>query len=157
MNSRRFPKQVEEFFDLIAHRPFELLKARPLLFGRDLEPLWKTEAELLRPMFLKLYETEENLMVRAEVPGYMEKELNISCAPWRMVITGKKEIKEEVKADKKEELAPYIEKGHLYKTVKFPVEIRPDAVKATLKNGILEVVLPKAELVKKVKIEVRPL
>ena len=40
-------------------------------------------------------------------------------------------------------------KGHLYKTVKFPVEIRPDAVKATLKNGILEVVLPKAELVKK--------
>jgi len=41
--------------------------------------------------------------------------------------------------------------------VKFPVEIRPDAVKATLKNGILEAVLPKAELVKKVKIEVRPL
>ena len=151
------PKQVEEFFDLIARRPFELLKERPLLFGRDLEQLWKTEPELLRPMFLKLYETEENLMVRAEVPGYMEKELNISCAPWRMVITGKKEIKEEVKADKKEELAPYIEKGHLYKTVKFPVEIRPDAVKATLKNGILEVVLPKAELVKKVKIEVRPL
>ena len=96
-------------------------------------------------------------MARAEVPGYTEKELNISCEPWRMVITGKKEIKEEVKADKKEELAPYIEKGHLYQTVKFPVEIRPDAVKATLKNSILEVVLPKAELVKKVKIEVRPL
>ena len=60
-----FPKQVEEFFDLIARRPFELLKDRPLLFGRDLEQLWKTEPELLRPMFLKLYETEENLMVAA--------------------------------------------------------------------------------------------
>lgn len=152
-----FPKHMEEFFDLIARRPFELLKERPLLFGRELEHLWKTEPEMLRPMFLKLYETEENLVVRAEVPGYTEKELNITCEPWRIVITGKREIKEEGKIEKKEETPTYIEKGHIYKTVKFPVEVRPDAVRATLKNGILEVMLPKAELVKKVKIDVKPL
>jgi HSP20 family protein len=144
-----FPKHVEEFFDLIARRPFELLEKRPLLFGRELEHL--------RPMFLKLYETEEHLLVRAEVPGYTEKELNILCEPWRIVITGKKEYKEEAKIEKKEEIPAYTEKANIYKTVKFPVEIRPDAVKATLKNGILEVMLPKAELVKKVKVEVRPL
>ena len=64
-----FPKHVEEFFDLIARRPYELLQKTPLLFGREFEHLWKTEPELLRPIFLKLYETEENLVVRAEVPG----------------------------------------------------------------------------------------
>src|SRR5271167_440656 len=90
-----FPKHVEEFFDLIARRPFERLEKRPLLFGRELEHLWKTEPELLRPIFLKLYETEENLVVRAEVPGFSEKELTIACEPWRLVITGKKEYKEE--------------------------------------------------------------
>jgi len=35
--------------------------------------------------------------------------------------------------------------------------MRPDALKATLKNGILEAVLPKAEPIKKAKIDGRPL
>jgi HSP20 family molecular chaperone IbpA len=96
-----FPEAVEELFDLIARRPFELLEKRPLLFGRDLELFWKTEPETPCPAFLKLYETEENLVVRAEVPGYTWKELNITCEPWRLIITGKKEYKEEVKSEKK--------------------------------------------------------
>jgi HSP20 family protein len=152
-----FPKHMEEFFDLIARHPFELLEKRPLLFGRELEHLWKTEPELLRPIFLKLYETEENLVVRAEVPGYTDKELNITCEPWRLTITGKKEIKEEGKIEKKEDVPLYIEKAHIYKTVKFPMEVKADSVKATLKHGILEVTLPKAQVVKKIKIEVKPL
>ena len=152
-----FPKHVEEFFDLIARRPFELLEKRPLLFGRELEHLWKTEPELLHPVFMRLYESEENLVVRAEVPGFTEKELNIQCEPWRLIITGKKELKEEVKAEKKDEMAVHTEKSQIYKTIKFPVEVKPDSVKATLKHGILEVTLPKAEVVKKVKIDVKPL
>ena len=60
-----FPKHVEEFFDLIARRPFELLENMPRMFGRELEHLWKTEPELLRPIFLKLYETEDNLVTCA--------------------------------------------------------------------------------------------
>ena len=42
-------------------------------------------------------------------------------------------------------------------SLKFPAEMRPDALKATLKNGILEAVLPKAEPIKKAKIDGRPL
>ena len=152
-----FPKHVEEFFDLIARRPFELLEKRPFLFGRDLEHLWKSEPEALRPIFLKLYETEENLVVRAEVPGYTEKELTITCEPWRLVITGRKEYREEPKLEKKEEIPVHTEKANIYRTVKFPIEVRPEIVKAILKNGILEVTLPKAEVIKKVKIEVKPL
>jgi len=150
-----FPKHVEEFFDLIARRPFELLEKRPFLFGRELEHLWKTEPEMLHPVFMKLYETEESLVVHAEVPGFTEKELNISCEPWRLVITGKKEFKEEAKVEKKEEVAAHMEKRNIYKTIKFPVEVKPDGVKATLKHGILEITLPKAEVVKKVKVEVK--
>lgn len=32
-----FPRHVEEFFDLIARRPFELLEKRPFPFFRELE------------------------------------------------------------------------------------------------------------------------
>ncbi|HET6929787.1 MAG TPA: Hsp20/alpha crystallin family protein [Candidatus Acidoferrum sp.] len=152
-----FPKHVEEFFDMVARRPFELLEKRPFLFGREIENLFRTEPELTRPILLKLYETEENLLVRAEVPGFTEKELNIVCEPWRVVITGKKEIREEGKVERKEEIPFYAEKTHIYKTVKLPVEIRPESVKAHLRNGMLELTMPKAEVVKKVKIEVKPL
>ena len=63
-----FPKHVEEFFDMIARRPFELLEKRPLFFGRELDHLFRAEPEFVRPILLKLYETEEHLIVRAEVP-----------------------------------------------------------------------------------------
>jgi HSP20 family protein len=152
-----FPKHVEEFFDMIARRPFDLLEKRPFLFGREFENLLRTEPEVTRPILLKLYETEETLVVRAEVPGFTEKELNIVCEPWRVVITGKKELREEGKVERKEEIPFYAEKIHIYRTVKLPVEIKPENVKAHLRNGMLELTMPKAEVVKKVKIEVKPL
>jgi HSP20 family protein len=152
-----FPKQVQDFFDMIARRPYELLEKRPFLFGREFENLLKFEPEIMRPIHMKLYETEETLMVRAEVPGFTEKELNVVCEPWRLVITGKKEYMEEGKAEKKEEPRGYSEKMQIYKSVKLPLEIKPENVKAVLKHGILELTLPKAEVVKKIKIEVKPL
>jgi HSP20 family protein len=140
---------------MIARRPFELLEKTPLFFGRELENLLRMEPELTRPIFLKLYETEENFIVRAEVPGFTEKELNITCEPWRVIVSGKKEVREEGKAEKKEEAPYYAEKTHIYKSVKLPLEILPDKVKAVLKNGMLELTLPKAEVVKKVKVDVK--
>ena len=152
-----FPKHVEEFFDLIARRPFELLEKRPFLFGREFENLFKTEPDQMRPIYLKLYETEETLVARAEVPGFTEKELNIVAEPWRLIITGKREWKEQDKIEEKKELPLHTERMNVYKTVKFPVEIKPEGVKANLKHGMLEITLPKAEVVKKVKIDVKPL
>ena len=151
-----FPRHVEEFFDLVARRPFELLEKRPFPSFRELEHLWKPEPGAFRPVFLKLYETEENLVVRAEVPGYTEKELTITCEPC-LVISCKKEYKEEFKSEKKEEIPIHTEKALIYKAIKSPAEIKPDNVKAVLKNGILEVTLPKAEVVKKLKVEVKTL
>ena len=148
-----FSTPMQEFFDLIARRPFELLGATPRFFTRELENWLKTEPEPFRPVNLKLYETEEALIVRAEVPGFTEKELDVHVEPWRLIITAKKEYKEE-----KKELPVSKDKlNQIYRTVKFPIEIRPEEVKAILKNGVLEITLPKAEVVKKVHVEVKPL
>jgi HSP20 family protein len=142
---------VEEFFDLIARRPFELLEKRPFLFGREFENHFKTEPDPMRPIYLKLYETEETLVARAEVPGFTEKELNIVAEPWGLIITGKREWKEQDKIEEKKELPLHTERMNVYKTVKFPVAIKPEGVKANLKHGILEITLPKAEVVKNVR------
>ena len=148
-----FSTPMQEFFDLIARRPFELLGTTPRFFTRELENWLKPDTEVFRPVNLRLYETEEALIVRAEVPGFTEKELDIHVEPWRLIITAKKEYVEE-----KKELPVYKEKfNKIYRAVKFPIEVRPTEVKALLKNGILEVTLPKAEVVKKIHVEVKPL
>ena len=149
-----FTTPMQEFFDLIARRPWELLGTTPRFFTREFENWFKTEPELFRPVHLKLYETHEAVIARAEVPGFTEKELDISVEPGRVIITGKKEFKEE--KEKKEGMPVYKEKrNQIYRSVNLPVEIRPEDVKATLKNGVLELTMPKAEVVKKVKVEVK--
>jgi HSP20 family molecular chaperone IbpA len=92
--------------------PSSLLENRPFLLGREFENLFKPEPELIRPIYLKLNETGEILVARAEVPGFTEKELNIVAEPWRLVITGKREWKEEGNVEEKEELPPRTERMH---------------------------------------------
>jgi len=52
-------------------------------------------------------------------------------------------------------LADFLSREH--ESVKLPVEMIPEKVEAILRNGMLEVTLPKAEVAKKAKIEVKPL
>jgi HSP20 family protein len=150
-----WPLRMQEFFDMIARRPFELLETTPRLFGREFEKWFKPELEYYHPVYLKMLETDEALLVRAEVPGFTEKELEITVEPWRLIITGKKEYQEEKKEEKKEYF--FKERGfnQIYRSVKLPVAVKAEDVKAVLKNGILELTLPKLQPVKKVHIEVK--
>lgn len=152
-----FPVRLNDFFDLIARRPFELLDWKPRFFGREFENIFRPEMEYLRPVYLKLYETPEALILRAEVPGFTEKELEIHVEPWRVTLSGKKEYEEKEYKGEKKEVPVYTEKGmnKIYRSITLPVEIKPDPVKAVLRNGILEITLPKLEPVKKVRVEVK--
>ena len=62
--------------------------------GCEFENLFRTEPALLRPIYLKLYETQETLVARAEVPRLAEREIHIVAEPWRLIITGKREWRE---------------------------------------------------------------
>lgn len=94
-------------FDLIARRPFELLEKRPFPLGREFENLFETGPELMKPIHLKLYETEEALVARAAMPGFTEKHLNVVAEPCRLVTARKREWNEEGKVDETKELPPH--------------------------------------------------
>jgi HSP20 family protein len=157
-----WPVRMQEFFDLIARRPFELLDRTPRLFGRELESWLRPDTELIHLVPMKLFETDEALVLRAEVPGFTEKELNVTVEPWRVIITGKKEFKEEKEykqlKEEKKELTPYLREKfmrQIYRVVKLPLDIKTENVKAILKNGVLELTLPKLEPAKKLHVEVK--
>lgn len=134
--------QIENTFNNLSRRAYDIFESNGRAFGRDLENWFQAEGELLHPIHLNMTETDGSIEVKAEVPGFTEKELEISVEPRRLTITGKRESKKEEKKGK----TVYAERcsDQILRILDLPVEVEADKVTATLKNGVLEFALPKA-------------
>jgi HSP20 family protein len=144
--------QMDSMFDNIARRAFELFEANGRMFGQDLEHWFTAEKELFRPVYTELTESDESLEIKAEVPGFNERELEISVQPRRVVITGKHEsTNKEQKKDKIVRSETYSDQ--ILRIVDLPVEVETDKVTATLKNGVLVLAMPKVARARSVRIK----
>jgi HSP20 family protein len=108
----------------------------------------KAESELLMPISVELSETETEVSVRAEVPGFSEKDLEIGVEPGRLFIKGKVEKKSEEK--KKKTIYSEISSNEIFRSISLPSDIDPEKVTAVLKNGVLDITMAKAIPAKKV-------
>jgi HSP20 family protein len=143
--------RMNEVFNDITKRAFEIFERNGRVFGRELDDWLKAEREFLHPVHVHLSESGESLEMRAEVPGFSEKELEISAEPGRVTISGKRETSKEEKRGK----TLYSETGcdQILRVVDLPVEIETDKVSATLKNGVLELTMLKAAKARSVRIQ----
>jgi len=143
--------RIQKTYDSIARRAFEIFEGNGRWLGHELEDWFRAEAELLHPVHLEITETDENLAVRAEVPGFTNQELKIDVEPRRLTIAGKHETQEESKKGK----TVYSERcaKEILRVVDLPVEVDSSKVTATLKDGILSLEMPKAAHAKTVRIE----
>jgi HSP20 family protein len=134
--------QVEDTFRALSSRAYEIFESHGRAFGRDLDNWFQAERELLHPVHVHIAESDGSIEVKAEVPGFSEKELEIGLEPRRLTITGKRETKKEEKKGK----TVYTEcsSDQILRIVDLPSDVETDKVTATLKNGVLELALPKA-------------
>ena len=146
-----FFERANEIFKQISRRAYEIFDGNGRTFGRDLEDWLQAERELLHAVHIQLSESSEALELKAEVPGFSEKELSISVEPRRLIITGKRETKKEETKGK----TIYSETcaNEILRVVELPAEVEAKKVTATLKNGVLELSLPKAAKAKSIKVE----
>jgi len=133
---------MNEIYNRVAQRAFSFFESNGRTHGHDLEDWLRAEIEFLTPVPLELSETDTDLAVRAEVPGFTEKELQIVAEPGRLFITGKSEKKSEEK--KKKTLFSEISSNEIFRSIDLPAEIDPEKVSAVLKNGVLEISIQKA-------------
>lgn len=136
--------RIQQTYDSIAQRAFEIFDNNGRWRGRELNDWLQAESELLHPVHLELEESDDNLTVRAEVPGFSAKELEINVGPHKLTITAKHEAQEESKKSK----TVYSERcaKEILRVVDLPAEIDSSKVTATLKDGILSLELPKAPM-----------
>ncbi len=145
--------RMQETYDSVARRAFEIFEGRGRTPGQDLEDWLRAEFELLHPVHLEIADSNAALTVRAELPGFAAKDLEVSVEPRRLTITGKREAKDEGKSEK----TFYTERraDRIFRVVDLPGDVDPDRTTANLKDGILELVMPKAAAPKKVHVEAK--
>jgi HSP20 family protein len=148
MEGDPFFAQVQEVYDALARRAYELFDGRGRQDGDDLQDWFQAESELLCSTPVEVDDTNEELIVRADVPGFHEKDIEVRVQPRRLIIRGKRE---QGRDPAKQKLV-YSERGsgQVLRTLDLWEEIDPDHVKATLQDGTLEITLPKARPAKKV-------
>ena len=93
-----------------------------------------------------MYQTDNEVVVKAALPGIKADEVQINVTG--EVITLKGEIKQE---NESKEKAYHIREqrwGTFERSLVLPTEVVADKAKADFENGILTIMLPKAEVVK---------
>lgn len=144
-------EQMNNLYDRIAKRAYEIFDGDGRRNGRDLDEWLQAEVQFVHPLHIHISETPEAFTVRAEAPGFKANDLNVNVEPRRVIITGKRETKEESKTGR----TIYSEtcSDQVLRVVDLPTEVDTEKAKATLSDGVLELYMPKAAPAKMVKVE----
>jgi len=91
-------------------------------------------------------EGDKEIIVKAELPGLEEKEIEVLLADDALTIKGEKKEEKEDKGKNYYHMERTY--GSFHRVIPLPVEVDSKKVEATFKNGVLSVVLPKTEKAK---------
>jgi HSP20 family protein len=120
-------------------------------FSRPLMPWWPKQwlraetAETNAPMVDMYYEGDD-IVIKAELPGMEKDDIQVNLADHLLTLQGEKSRKEKIHQD--DYICREREFGSFSRTLELPAAVQGEKVKATFKNGVLEIRLPMAEAAK---------
>jgi len=135
---------------LTRYNPFRELDEMltPLRLFQDSVNRIFSEGAATRPWTpsVDIKETENEITLIADVPGVDQKDLEIKIEDGTLTLKGERKFEEE----KKGEGYHRIERGYgsFVRCFSIPDSVDPEKVKASYKNGVLTVHLPKKEVAK---------
>jgi HSP20 family protein len=99
-----------------------------------------------------MHTTKDDLVLTLELPGISEKDVSVSITGDLLSVKGERRFENQVK----EQDLLHVERtyGKFERLVQLPIAVQPDRVKATYRDGVLEIKLPKAEELKPKEIKV---
>ena len=128
------PSIMEEFFqDFPPRRWMETFGP----FGWN----WPRDIDLERNFRLDVIDRDKEFLVRCELPGVEKDDIEVTITGNRLMIEAEREFEE---VDEKEEFYRHeLGYGKFMRTITLPEEVDIEKIHAELKDGILEVTLPK--------------
>jgi len=124
-----FERRFEDFF----RRPFSMMEA----------PWWTRWPGLTGEVSpaMDIYEEGDDIVVKAEIPGMKKEEIHVDINEKTVTVSGEK--KKEEKVERKDYIHLERTYGSFARTFALPAEVQTDKARATFKDGILELRVPK--------------
>jgi len=99
-----------------------------------------------------IYETDDDIVVTAELPGLEKDQIGVEYKEGVLTLRGERKLEREVK----EENCHRMERsyGAFHRSFTLPGSIDEEKISARMKNGVLEIHLPKKEAAKPKQIKV---
>lgn len=88
-------------------------------------------------------ETENEYLVRAELPGMKKEEVKVTLTDGLLTLEGERRLEKDEKAEKLHRVERFY--GKFTRTFALPENIVPEAVRCECKDGVLTVHIPKTE------------
>ena len=116
-------------------------------------PDWSKFAKLknLTPK-VDIIDRDDDILIRADVPGVRRENLNVTLTDNTITIKGK--TSEEKKEEKGDYFRSETMKGAFTRTVYLPSDVEGGRAESKFENGVLEVVVPKLEKARRIKVSV---
>lgn len=140
-------EHAKRIFDAIERRAYEIFESRSCVSGHDKDDWFRAESELLKPVKVHIRESGDHLIASTELPELRPHEIKVSVSPCHLRISGTVEASEDENTGEaimhslRYSLQPA---EQIFHVLELPVEVDPANAKATLKDGKLEIVMPKA-------------
>ncbi|MEN8198631.1 MAG: Hsp20/alpha crystallin family protein [Thermodesulfobacteriota bacterium] len=137
--------EMEQYFDEVFRQPFSF-------FGNSMWPRPKfAGGDELSPT-VDIFEEGKEVVVKAEIPGMKKSDISVDIDENSITISGEK--KQEKKVEKKDYHRVECSYGSFCRSFRLPEHVDSDKATASFKNGVLEVRMPKSDMVKKKKISI---
>jgi HSP20 family protein len=133
---------------MIRWQPFQEIET----LRRQMDQMFDEMTGLNRPQqvswqpAIELQDTNENVILRVEIPGIEGKDLDVRVTREAVAISG--ENRYEKKTEEKGFFRSEFRYGKFQRVIPLPVAVQNDQVKADFTNGILTLTLPKVEATK---------
>lgn len=90
-----------------------------------------------------MYDTDDKIVVKAEIPGVSREDLNIYVDEKTIRLSGQTKREKEFNDENAYHSERYY--GSFSRTIPLPVEVKYEEARASYKDGILSITLPKAQ------------
>ncbi len=129
------------------NRLFDSFFGHPTQQMSGMDRIWAPTADM--------YETRDELVVTVELPGLNEKDIHLSITGDLLSLEGERQWNQDVKQESYYRGERWY--GKFQRTLPLPIPVQADKVKASYRDGVLTITLPKVEAIKpkEIKIEVQ--
>ena len=132
--------RIDNFFDKFFDRI-----PTTLGFRRSMEDVWAP--------LVDVYESNDKITVRAEIPGLEPKDIHVSLTGNVLTIEGEKQQEKEEGNENYHRVERYY--GSFKRDIELPAEVVGENIEAFHKNGVLTIELPKSEKTRKKQVNIK--